>query len=469
MNMPITSKRDIVTIQQLYDMLVTNPKLHPNPIGQRPPTIDTYQNSKNVGIIQSVLNGFGIDTLIIRDISCYNEMHVLRLMYGSFTHLIIDGGHRCRAIKAFIANKFTIPLNGKNVLYRDLDTKTKNFFLKSDVSIKYVQCSSEQARELFLAINKMTKTNEIENIMSNEESSVCRWIRTNTWYVHEYKNRANIHPIFTVAVSDSAEHESYYWNKPNTGGSFYYHAFITLCKAIGRKNVNAGQKEWQNLVNTDYQITQKDQEVWKKFFTDLQEYQDIINHSSGINDEIFGFFSCVWFELLARHGIDGFKFDMNVFAYELSKLRALMTGRVDKKKKNKYDTMIIQNIDDEDTDIKSLVREYVKAFAYGKKQSFVGKLILSELDDECGILIKDNRRNPSKKDRELMLHEQKNKCYVDQKPLALEEAHAAHIVPRADGGSSDLSNFRMVRNIHNLKMGTLNLEIYKKYYEEANG
>lgn len=469
LNNRVKSRTEIITVGNLYEMLVTSGTLNPDPLYQRNSTIDRYQHPKNEGIILSIFSGFGIDTLIFRDISVYDASEEIRKLYPNYKYLAIDAGHRSRAVKAFIQNKFYITLNGKQVFYKDLTEEQKIIFLDTPVLVKYVVCSSEQARQMFLAINKMTKTNEIETIMADDVNPVCRWIREHTWYYREYQNRKKVHPIFEVTTSGDAEYETEYWSRPNTGGVFYYHAFIALSKAIGRGNVDAGQKVWEKLVEDKTIISEKDEEIWIRFFNDLMEYQEIVNHTTKINDEIFGFFACVWFELLSTYGLDGFKIDMDVFAKDLAKKRAELTGKFKKSGINKYDTMMIKNLDGVDTDVKSLIREYIKAFAYSKKQAFAGRFILSEMAEDLshiGITILDTRKNPSKIDREMLLNEQSGRCFIDNKPLKLKDAHAAHIVARYEGGSSDLSNYRMVRKIHNLRMGTMNLTEYAKMYEK---
>lgn len=467
-NSVVKSRTDSITVKELYDMLVTTSSLNPDPLYQRSSTIDCYQHPKNEGIIMSIFEGFGIDTLIFRDITSYAITDEIRKLYPGYKYLVIDAGHRCRAVKWFIQGKFYIVLNGEKKFYKDLTESERDAFLNTDVLVKYFTCSSEQARKLFLNINKMTKTNEIETIMADDINSVCRWIRERTWFYREYQNRNMIHPIFKVQTSDNTEYETAYWNKPNTGGSFFYHSFITLAKARGRGNVNAGQKVWEKLVADEVAINDKDEYIWTKFFDDLKKYQEIATHKDGINDEVFGFFSCVWFELLSKYGVDGFKIDMDVFAEELFRKRAELTGKTKKNRKSKYDDETIENIDGKEEDLKSVIREYVKAFAYGKKMSFAGNFILSEMGEDpsyFGVTVMDIRKNPSKKDRELLLNEQGNRCFIDGKHLKLEDAHAAHIIPRSEGGSSEMSNFRMVRKIHNQKMGTMTVDEYLVAYK----
>jgi hypothetical protein len=159
---------------------------------------------------------------------------------------------------------------------------------------------------------------------------------------------------------------------------------------------------------------------------------------------------------------------MDTFASDLAKKRAELTGKFKKSGNNKYDSMTMENLDGVETDVKSIIREYVKAFGYGEKQSFAAQFILSEMGDnlaDFGVIVMDTRKNPSKKDRELLLNEQGGKCFIDNEPLKLKDAHAAHIIARNEGGTSDISNYRMVRKVHNLRMGTMNLNEYMKVYK----
>lgn len=455
------------SINELYDMMEKYRSLNPDPLHQRTSTVDSWDHTKNVGIIETIFNGFGLGLLVVRDIT--NESD-LKQMYGSScSYLVIDGGHRCRAIKNYMHNKFKVKVNGKEKFYRDLTREEKNFFLQTEIQTQIYVCTSQQCREIFLGINKMTKTNEIETIMADDINSVCRWIRERTWFYQEYDNREIIHPIFKVTTTEQQEHSTAYWNKPNTGGSFYYHAFITLAKARGRGNVDAGQKVWEQLVSDEVNIDTQTEQIWKKFFDDLMKYQNFANHDTRINDEIFGFFSCVWFELLSRYGVDGFKFDMDTFARELSIKRTQLAGKSTKNRPSPYDDIIIKDVSGKDEFLKTIIRTYVTAFAYKEKMSFAGRYILSELGDEpehFGVIVMSPRKSISAKDRQYLLTQQRNRCYIDGKTLKMKDAHAAHIVALSMGGTNELSNLRMVRDEHNKNMGAMHLEAYKKYYLE---
>jgi hypothetical protein len=61
----------------------------------------------------------------------------------------------------------------------------------------------------------------------------------------------------------------------------------------------------------------------------------------------------------------------------------------------------------------------------------------------------------------MQLAKQRGKCYIDSKPLSMDDAEAAHIVSYADGGKTDPQNMVMIRSVHNRNMGTMNVNDYK--------
>ena len=68
----------------------------------------------------------------------------------------------------------------------------------------------------------------------------------------------------------------------------------------------------------------------------------------------------------------------------------------------------------------------------------------------------DNKRVFPRDVQETQLQRQDFKCWVDGLPLAMNEAEGGHIVSHIQGGKTDAENFRMMRRIHNRKMGKQN-------------
>ena len=87
------------TVKELAQL--AKKKINPNPIGQRPPVSVGYNKSK--GIIDSLLKGFSIGEITLRDI---REDALNQKIYKGCDFLVIDGGHRLRAIRDFYCSKW---------------------------------------------------------------------------------------------------------------------------------------------------------------------------------------------------------------------------------------------------------------------------------------------------------------------------------------------------------------------------
>ena len=104
MKMKYENKSVLMTkvIQDVRDGLI-----NPDPIGQRPAV--TSGPKKAQGIIDSVLNGFSIGAITVRDIIGDDKN---RKVYPDVDWLVIDGGNRIRALRDFQNGKVTICTTG---------------------------------------------------------------------------------------------------------------------------------------------------------------------------------------------------------------------------------------------------------------------------------------------------------------------------------------------------------------------
>lgn len=493
-----TVRYEFMTIGKLYNAMTTDAlSINPNPIGQRPAAFSKYQNPKNVGIIDSILRGYGIDTICLRDITVHDVRHPIRRLYPNVGYLTIDGGHRCRAVRQFIENRFCVSVDGISVHFSDLQGATKasnpklvgiyDKFMNTTVAIKYIVCDSVQAHRWFLMINNMTKTNETESVMSDDDSEVTKFIRYNTWYVKEYDNRKVIHPIFRVGITEKSEHTTDIWKKANTGGWFYFHALVTLAKSIGRGNVNAGESAWKKMVADNYRginnLTTATTKIWSRFFNDLHEFQSIVRHKGGLDDDHFGFFSALWFHLFKKYG-GNFKLNMETLAPLIHRSFVFLTIRRRVKKgikkgtqHDKYDGKMVLDVDGKKTELKTMVRQYVRSFSYGAKQEFLGDIILREIESEAedgdtGIIIMDKKRSLKLKDKELIFHAQGSKCWVEDrlckskiagKKLTIDDCVLAHNIPYCRGGKVE-DGVILCKPCH-AEQGLLNLDELGKILE----
>ena len=161
-------------------------KINPDPIAQRPPV--TSGSSKSERIVESLISGYGIGMLTLRDIRVDADMQKI---YPGVEYLVIDGGHRVRALKDFYTGRFAIKQpDGHKYIFNQLDWLDFNSF---EIPCTIVTCSSIEATIMFRNINTTTLVNFMEMVMSNEVSEICKQDRSRVKYYKEYNN--SIHPL----------------------------------------------------------------------------------------------------------------------------------------------------------------------------------------------------------------------------------------------------------------------------------
>ena len=141
-------------------------KIDTDPVGQRP---DIESMSKREGIINVIFRGYDFGELKLRTLT-----EPIR-QATAFKYRSIDGGHRKRAIRDFIANKFKTGsytatyINGEeinigNKYYKDLPENIRRKFLdyKMRFTIYGEEMTNEQAGEQFRTTNICTDVNHQE-------------------------------------------------------------------------------------------------------------------------------------------------------------------------------------------------------------------------------------------------------------------------------------------------------------------
>ena len=159
-------------VADLIDMAESG-LLNPNPIGQRPPTSQGY--AKSIGIVTSYFRNGSAGIITLRNISEDEEM---QKVYPGCKYLVIDGGHRIRAIRDYKRGKFKVD----NRKFIQESEGYREIFLNIDVPIDIKICSSQEAIRIFKDLNETTHVNFIESIMCDDQSEICKYIRSTTTY-----------------------------------------------------------------------------------------------------------------------------------------------------------------------------------------------------------------------------------------------------------------------------------------------
>lgn len=424
--------------------LAQSKKLHPNPIGQRPSVSGGH--SKSQGIVRACILGFGIGMITIRDIR--NDTEAQKI-YPGYDFLVIDGGHRVRGLVNYYLGKFKI--NGKSYNESDYD------FESMTVPVDIKECTSREAIEIFSNLNETTHVNPIEMIMSDDISQICREVRSLTQYYPEYKNKP--HPLFERTINRNDEEVAVKFNTyPNPRREWDKYVFVAIHKVIGGGNVDAGEKDSQDLIDQEYQGNNRVNKTVMKtvndFLNDVNDFQTY--QYIKLNGDIFSALQLVWFDLYSRNPT--FKItDMEAFFDEFKRVYTLLTG-----KDTTYNDRTIV-IDGLTVNLKEYVRKNMKNFSNGKAQREVAKIFCDEMLSEpkdFGVTFRDEKRSLTTAERDEKLALQGYRCAIDGKPLRLQDSVWGHDTAWAKGGK--LEDGAVIRKSHNRDMGSMTIDQYRQ-------
>lgn len=424
------------TALELIDLLIRG-KINPDPIGQRPPV--SQGTSKSESIVSSLLDGYGIGTITLRDIREDAEMQKI---YPGTDYLVIDGGHRCRALAAFYQNKF--PVNKQ--MFKTMDVNLDDFIVNVDVRI----CTCEEAAELFRKINTVTLVNFIEMIMCNEVSEICKNVRSRTKAYKEYGNDPL--PIFDTKIKNNGKVVSCHWQDGliNPRRKWDEYVFIAFLKAIGGGNVSAGEKQIEPLAETGT-ITKAALSTVDRFFDDVMKIRNC--RGKVYNNDIFSALQLVWFGFYEKN--KAFKIgDYDAFTKSFMYAYSKLTGKSDRSLEKKT-----IEFNGDSYFVKEFVRKNMKNYANAAVQKKTFEL-LYEIMGDTGIIFRDENRSVSSNTREEMLALQGFVCAIDGLPLSLEDSVLGHDTPWAKGGST--VDGKVIRKTHNRDMGSVTIDEYRE-------
>ena len=424
------------TVLDLIDMIIRG-KINPNPIGQRPPV--TQGTTKSEHIISTLLDGYGIGMITLRDIRDDAEMQEI---YPGTDYLVIDGGHRCRALAAFYQNKFAV----RNQVFKSMDVNLDEFMITIDSRI----CTCEEAAELFRAINTVTPVNFIEMVMCNEVSEICKLVRSRTKAYVEYGNDPL--PIFETTIKNDGKNVACHWQDGlvNPRRKWDEYVFVAFLKAMGGGNVAAGERQIEPYSESGT-ITKAALSVADRFFEDLLKIRKC--RGKVYNNDIFSALQLVWFGFYEKN--KAFKInDYDAFTKSFMHAYSKLTGKSDR---SLEDTIIQFN--GAPVLIKEFVRKNTKKYANADAQKKCFEL-LYDLMGDTGVIFRDENRSVNSNVREEMLALQGYVCAIDGLPLTLEDSVLGHDTPWAKGGST--VDGKVIRKTHNRDMGSVTIVEYRE-------
>lgn len=295
--------------------------------------------------------------------------------------------------------------------------------------------------------------------MCDDQSQICRAVRSLTRYYSEYKNEP--HELFEAVFDKHGVEKSKFFDMaPNHRRKWDEYVFLALIKSHGGGNVSAGIPKFYDAVDQEYNgnniATKTVLKNVERFLDDILgiAYQ---RKPYKLNTDVFAALQLVWFALYEKN--KNFKIDDYTKFYESFLTGySLLTGNADTTYNNKtikYGGEIYL--------IKEFVRKNITNFSDGDVQKECAKYILEEMGDDCGVIFRDSKRSLTTSEREQKLAIQGFKCAIDNEPLRLEDSVWGHDTAWAQGG--ELMDGAVIRKTHNRDMGTTTLDEYRMILE----
>jgi len=436
-----SKKVEVWSLKDLINNVLTK-QVNPDPITQRP---QVTEPNKPLKIIEALINDgtFGAG-IILRDIR--NDVEAQKL-YPGVSYLIIDGGHRTRALVSFYNGELIVKdLDGNNITIQDIDTVNMNLD-EEHTSVTIYTCTSEQAKHIFRSVNKVTQTNFMEDIMADETSVPCKETRI---LVRKYKEYNNIpHKLFsTVKNKSGKEKPEYFDGQPNPRNKWMEYVMCAMIKAINKltNNPSTGEKELTEFSELN-EVPKYALKVVNRFFNDCVNF--VTEREQKFNPKTFALFQLVWFGLYSENQ-DFVITDYKKFTQQFMTKWTKLTDKTD-------DTLI--KIDNVSVIKTKYFFDKVTHMAH-IEQNRCYDMFREDLPiEDLGVIYRDAQRSKSRDQREIELIKQNYKCYIDNKPLTLDDSVWGHDIDWASGGST--LDGKVIRKTHNQRMGMLTLEEYR--------
>lgn len=453
----------VIEQKKIQDVLneVTVGIINPDPIGQRPPVQSGWKKSQ--GIIDSILRGFSVGTITVRDIE--NDLKNQEV-YQGVNWLVLDGGNRIRAIRDFMRGRFAtlkcedLPeLSNKTFLQLSEEYRLK--LEETVLQFTVYTCSDSEGTQIFRRLNTVTPVNQIEMIMANDTSTPAKIIRSEVKSYKEYGYN-KINPLFELTTKSDGSTKAVHWaTDVNPRRKWDEYVGIALVKSIAGGNFDASLVKISQMVDEDWDISKSNLDTANRFLQDVKLIMDEMGSKKKLNSDTFAALQLVWFGLLEKNKV--FKIeDYNTFAKEFFKAHRELTGtnpsELDERT-FKFKTGSRENPGTKTEIVRKFARTAIKNFANPAEQHEASRLYLSLMNIDDAILNPQETRSADAKTRFDKLVEQNYLCAIDGEPLNFDDAVWGHDTAWRHGGQ--LEDGAVIRNTHNRDMGTTTLEEYR--------
>jgi hypothetical protein len=423
--------------------------------------------SKRQAIIGSVFKGIDISEIKI------NQRTAKERQKFSEKYESIDGGNRKRALRDFFRNKFTV--NGYHnqeigtKFFRDLTDEEKEIFFNFRMRlVVYKELTPVQKATIWETTNNSTPVNHQEKLNGMGDTPAANLVRQLARSIRSLGT--SCHPLFEIKYSNDGK---------IIGECLTFDPVrLTYDRLVARVVTMIHQGEQpgvcdDNTIEDLYYDEGIDQEKAKVFEKKARECLDFIKamaeekkslRKSKLTEDEFIILMRLYFTYKSRWK----KFEIKDYSEWFDRFNTAFS-QFHKKNPSAYGAEMIRTYDKNSVEKKMRCVMFMDNLRKGDLRrwedsvAWIEKHYLTpdELIEYGIVVVRDTRRSFSRKDREMQLAKQRGKCYIDSKPLSMDDAEAAHIVSYADGGKTDPQNMVMIRSVHNRNMGTMNVNDYK--------
>ena len=420
-----------------------------NPVGHRPPVYINFNNEKNVEIIEAIQLGIDITGITL-----------VKIDDKKYQYESLDGGHRKRAIKAYIDGLFKV--NGK--FYSELSDAEMEKFLnyKLKFTIYEKGLSTFMKGYIFRNINKTTDVNNQENLNSYGDLAIANVIRQMVRQMSVNGKVTQTHDFFEVTSSGN-----YKWIATDNLRLKLEEFVARFCYRFYMGG-DIGSREF-NEVQTMYlddkvkvNKIKKSADALFDYLLTMAESRKGVAGNKGLAWGEMNTLANLYLFLFAQYG-DWSMDDPIGFYRDFSKVYHDFYHDP----KGSHENVVKFSFEGSGVTEKECFRNYAVNQNSYQKQEQLMKWITGGFDVLQFITVKDSTRCFPNWMKTITLQEQNYVCAVDGFPLDWDDAEAAHIRAHVKGGKTILSNCAMVRKIHNSDMGTMDVNEYKEVHNKS--
>jgi hypothetical protein len=473
--MYLTWKTEEVSVANFFTMLepISKTRIDCDPVGQRP---DIESMSKRQGIIDTVFRGYD-----------FGELKLRTIPEGEYKYRSIDGGHRKRAIRDYINNRFK---TGKNTVcyvngveysiggkyFKDLPSEVKEQFLnyKMRFTIYGEEMNDEQAGETFRRTNISTDVNWQEMLNSYEDNLVAQFIRELCRPIRGLNNQ--YHSLFEYTLISPEKRKQAWFQSASTrlrDDEFATRFLTMLTKSDKTPNWltcsnRENEKTFIRLGDSikgewvkDPKLAKRQQNMVIDALNFMLDYAQAKKRNSRqlMSVQEFTMVSRFYVYLIKTFGKNGFK------VKDYDNLYLAIRGSMDRFV-GKDDTDLREDTHKDNKGVRTVTecfRQYLTVHDDQVRSEQSVKWLLEEMDiDDCGITFLDPVRLFPNEIVEQVLRKQNYKCWVTGMPLSIKDAAGAHVIAWSEGGRTSIENCVVCHKDENGRMNSMDADLYRQ-------